>query len=145
MYKKYFWGVKIINLRNAGKFLLSGFIPCFGEIKKFLGKWRYFWGNQENFGKMKKFLGAKKTLSAIVFFNCSLTDCQIRNFFISLNDIIFHGKFRSFGKISFVHKNEAYNFCRYLIRIMEDSSSIFLSLRSIGGDRSKQNSRNLPP
>ena len=87
---------------------------------------------------MKKFLGAKKTLSAIVFINCSLTDCQIRNFFISLNDIIFHGKFRSFGKISFVHKNEACNFCHYLIRIMEDSSSIFLSLRSIGGDRSKQ-------
>ena len=94
---------------------------------------------------MKKFLGAKKTLSAIVFINCSLTDCEIRKFFISLNDIIFHGKFRSFGKISFVHKNEAYNFCRYLIRILQDSSSIFLSLRSIGGDRSKQNSRNLPP
>ena len=28
---------------------------------------------------------------------------------------------------------------------MEDSSSIFLTLRSIGGDRSKKYSRNLPP
>ena len=60
-----FFGV-FWSWRNAGKFLHSGFI-CFGEIKKFLGKWRYFWGNQENFGEIKKFLGAKKTLSAIVF------------------------------------------------------------------------------
>ena len=53
-----FFGV-FWSWRNAGKFLHSGFI-CFGEIKKFLGKWRYFWGNQENFGEIKKILGKSR-------------------------------------------------------------------------------------
>ena len=47
-----FFGV-FWSWRNAGKFLHSGFI--------------FFGWNKEIFGEIKKFLGAKKTLSAIVF------------------------------------------------------------------------------
>ena len=40
---------------------------CIRALFPVLGKSRNFWGNEDIFGEIKKFLGAKKTLSAIVF------------------------------------------------------------------------------